>query len=163
MACRRLNVWNSLLGWSSIFLAGMIYAALTLAPRIVLWEQLSRKQAASRERLEELHAQTRQLESIVTALERDSRLVEEIARSEWNVESANDESIVVDSSLRTSFVQDQREPHAEIRPAAYIPWLRAVSVDESLRGKLMLAAIALCFIPILSAPREHRTDAATTE
>jgi cell division protein FtsB len=155
MAMRHFSVWNSLFGWSSIVLAGAIYAVLTLAPRIVLWESLSRERDASRERLEQLHARTQELESLVGALESDPRLVEEIARSEWRIEPVSEEAIAVDSSLAASFSQAARQSDIQpARPAAYVGWLRAISVDESLRGKLMLAAIALCFLPILSAPRQ---------
>jgi cell division protein FtsB len=157
MVRTRLNLWNSLFGWSSILLAGMVYAVLTLAPRIVVWEELSREQAAGRAQLEQLHAQTRQMEEMVATIEREPRILEELARAEWRVESESEETIVVDSSLRTNFSDVSQHPHVNVaKPAAYIDWLKAVSVDESLRGKLMLAAIALCLIPILSAPRDRR-------
>ncbi len=161
MVRRRLNLWNSLLGWSSILLAGGIYAVLTLAPRVVVWEELSREQAAGRQQLEQLHEQTRQMEQMVDTLESDPRILEELARAEWRVESESEETIAVDTSLRTNFADVSHHPRVSVaKPAAYIVWLKAVSVDESLRGKLMLAAIALCLIPILSAPRD-RTPAVT--
>lgn len=157
MVRRRLNLWNSLLGWSSILLAGGIYAVLTLAPRIVTWEELSRKQAAGRLQIEQLHEQTRQMEQMVETLETDPRILEELARAEWRVESESEETIAVDTSLRMSFTDVSQHPRVPVaKAAAYIDWLKAVSVDESLRGKLMLAAIALCLVPILSAPRDRR-------
>ncbi len=158
MVRRPLNIWNSLLGWTSILLAGAIYATLTLSPRIVLSEALTRQHAASRARVDELYLQTQQMERAVDTLESDPRLLEEIARSEWKVESADEETITVDADLQANLAQVATQPSIEMaRPPGYIVWLRSVSRDESLRGKLMLAAIGLSLVAILSAPRDRQT------
>lgn len=160
MVRTRLNLWNSLCGWSCILLAGSVYGVLTLAPRIVAWDELSRQQAAGRAQLEQLHEQTRQMEQMVSTIEREPRILEELARAEWHIPTDSEETIAVDSSLRTNLAGVGQTPKAAVaKPAAWIDWLRAVSFDEALRGKLMLAAVALSLIPILSAPRERRSAA----
>jgi hypothetical protein len=159
MVRTRLNFWNSLLGWSSILLAGLVYAVLTLAPRIVVRDELIRQQSASAVRLEQLHEQTRQMDEIVAAIESDPKILDELARSEWRVETDAEETIAVDSTLQTNLFSLERQPRVEVaKPPAYVVWLQAVGSDESLRGKLMLAAIALCLVAILSAPRERRIN-----
>jgi hypothetical protein len=161
MVGSRFNVWNSVLGWTSILAAALLFAVLTLAPRIVAWEGHSRDQAEAATRIERLHGHVQQMESMVARLESDARLLEELAQLEWRVDSSEEERIAVDSSLQAGSPQVSRQIDYESnRPAAYIQWLRAVSVDESLRAKLMLAAMALSFIPLVTAPRDRRSTTA---
>jgi cell division protein FtsB len=92
----------SLLFWMLLLTAAMLFAAVSLAPKLVTVRSLSLQHHHQQLRLLHLEQQTEQLERVVLALEQDPQFSAEIARLEFDAQRPGEELLPVDDRLQLS-------------------------------------------------------------
>jgi hypothetical protein len=140
----RIGGFVSLLFWLCLVIAIGLYAACTLAPRVVVWAELQARSARNQTELVNLERQAEQLARVAHALERDPTFASELARVELNAARPDGTRIPLPPSLgfdpRTpclvEVVADPFEPW-------YLPASRLVATDAELRWKILGVAAGL--------------------
>lgn len=134
----------SLMFWTALLVAAVLFAAVTLAPRLTTLIDLRDEHYVHQLKLVALEQQTRQLERVVTALERDPDFAAEMARLEFDALRPGEEVIAVDGNLA---LDARQMPPAAAAPetsrAWYLPALQRLASQRDLRHLLLLTAAVL--------------------
>ncbi|QDU38367.1 hypothetical protein Mal4_26940 [Maioricimonas rarisocia] len=135
--------------WLCLFLAAAMYACAAVAPRADEWSGLRRQSLEVRYQLVELQRTNRHLEKLCDELEHNPDFVAELARYDMDATRAGDGRLSVDPSLGF----DPRVPVAGPEPPAelfadpwYIPWLRRLADDTTLRRRWLGTITGLVFV-----------------
>jgi hypothetical protein len=147
----------SLLFWLCLFLAGAMYAAVALSPKLLAWASLRDEHYGNQVRLVELEKQVKYLGRVVDALEDDPEFAAQLARVDFDASRPGDERITVDPSLSLD-ARDESRPRATVdRTAWYLPLLRQFADRPEFRRALLTIAAALSifsFAFLQEAPSE---------
>lgn len=140
----RLGWATSLLFWVCLFLAGGLYAAVALSPKLLAYLALEREFSANQWRLVALDRQVSHLEKVIEAQTHDPAFVREQARSAFDVASPDELRIPVDRHLRLNIEAAALEPQLPPRTHPwYAPLFSAVARSHELGNALLGAAAAL--------------------
>ena len=90
----------TLLCWGTLVVAGMLFAAVVLAPKFATQHQLQTRFAENQLRLVELERQAAELERLVHALENDPHFAAELAKLDFAPADSGEEQIAVSAELR---------------------------------------------------------------
>jgi|AP95_1055475.scaffolds.fasta_scaffold123903_1 hypothetical protein len=140
----------SLLFWGLLLLAGVLYGAVSLAPKLLINAELDTRYRKVQSQLVGLEQRVTELRYITLALENDPRILQELARIDLDAASPDEERIHLPAELTLqSRVTDFRSNAPEVTRAWYLPILRAFAENERLRLTSLLSAAALVIIAFL--------------
>jgi hypothetical protein len=130
--------------WACLLIAAALYAPCVLADRIVGWSDLRQEYERRQAELVAAQQQVRHLQRVAAALEADAEFSAQVARAELGAAPAGTQRIVLPPELNN----DPRIPPASAvaeppREPWYVPSLRLVAGDASLRRNLLIAAAAV--------------------
>lgn len=140
----------SLTFWSVLLLDAMLFAVLSLSPRLVEWSELRTRYSANARRADILEAEIRHLRRVEWALENDPAFLERVAGHDFDAHRAGGKQIPVSESLGF----DPRVPAthpAPIQPseAWWTPLLRSIAAPGPLRQRLTWLTVAICLFAFL--------------
>ncbi len=128
--------------------AATLFAAVSLAPKLVTVRTLSLQHHHQQLRLLHLEHQAEQLERVVLALEQDPQFSAEIARLEFDAQRPGEELLPVDDRLQLTPVgQTVWKPvPAALADDPWLPSLLRLTTDETLRLGLLTASAAIVLV-----------------
>jgi cell division protein FtsB len=137
--------WGSALGsflfWLCLFVAAGCYAAVVLAPKLVVFESLEAEHAANQWRLVALEKQVAGLRKMIAAAKNDPAFVRELARSDFEIAHPDEQRIPVDSHLTLQIGGSRAEvPARRTSLPAYAPLLEWLATSRRLGDLLLVAA-----------------------
>ena len=137
----------SLLFWSTLLAASLLFAAVSLSPKLLEMLRLQDDYDSTQFRLVQVEQQNEQLQRVVEAIRRDKDFAAEMTRIEFDAVRRDEEIIPVDADLRLSprELGNLRSP-AMIPRAWYRPLLVPFVENDSLRMSLLGTAAALVVI-----------------
>src|SRR5260221_9799947 len=91
---------TSLAFWLCLFAAAALYGTVTLSPKLLAFLTLTRQYQANQWKLVSVEKQVGHLQKVIDAQKNDPAFVREQARCDFDVASADDERIPVESHLR---------------------------------------------------------------
>lgn len=137
----------SFLSWAMILTATALYAAVSLAPKLVNWSELRSEYRRTQSQLVYLEQQVSDVEKIVQTLEEKPELLEELARVDLDTVKSDEERIPVGAELTLqSRVTMQRNYEPDVTRAWYVPILSAFATNTRLRTVSLIVAAALVVI-----------------
>lgn len=116
--------------WMCLFSSAFLFAAVSLAPRIVEWHASELESLERQQRLIGLERRIQQLEKIAYALEFDPEFRNELARND----------VSAGELMQTDF----DTPNIPLTVPWYIPVFRALAVAGGWRRRLLWIAGGLC-------------------
>lgn len=130
--------------WIALLVAGGMYAAVALSPKLVAYFNLRNDHYRTQVKLVTLQRRVTYLKRVMQALENDPEFAAEQARVELGAGRPGDERIEVDSRWHFS-------PDSEFDPSAfrknilpwYLPILKVLATNEPIRRGLLIAAACL--------------------
>jgi len=130
--------------WIALLIAGGMYAAVALSPKLLAYLNLRNDHYRTQVKLVTLERRVTYLKRVMQALENDPEFAAEQARVELGAERPGDERIEVDSRWHFS-------PDSDFDPSAFrksiLPWytpiLKVVATNEPMRRGLLIAAACL--------------------
>jgi hypothetical protein len=141
-------VWSgllSLLFWTCLLTAAVLYAGVALAPKIVAWRAWDRQHRANQLELVALESKTTQLEQVIAALKNDPQFAAELVRLEFDAQAPGEEVLPVSGSLTFHpHAKDAEAAHAvAVRAQRWDPWIDALATQPMLRRGCLAAAAGL--------------------
>jgi len=144
---RAIEWISSLLFWSQLLLAVGLYAAVALAPKALVWEKLRADYLKTQSQLVNLEQQVDEVKKVVTALERDPRLIQELARIDLDATRPGEEKMELGSDLILQSGITQKRVHAlEVSRPWYFPLLSTFAENTKLRTTSLTVAASLVLI-----------------
>lgn len=130
--------------WGTMLVAGGLYAAVALSPKLIVYLHLRDEHYRTQVELVTLEHRVLYLKKVMHALENDPEFAAEHARVELGAERPGDERIAVDERLHFT-------PDAEFDPSVFqtsiLPWytplLEVFATDRKTRQGLLIAAVSL--------------------
>ncbi|MDQ3333522.1 MAG: hypothetical protein M3552_23230, partial [Planctomycetota bacterium] len=99
--------WGETLAfWGALLIAGGLFAAVALAPKLETLAELKLRYAENQHRLVAMERQANELQSVADALEHDPAFASELAKLEFAAGRRGDESIAVAAELRLGGQRD---------------------------------------------------------
>lgn len=130
--------------WSCLLAAGGMFSAVSLAPRVVVREQLERESAARQSELLTLAQEIGRLELVARGLAEDSPLAASVARNELQRSPAGVRAIPVPERLRHDPRDAAPEPvDVTYEEPLYLPVLQSLAQSPVRRLRWSLAAAGL--------------------
>ncbi len=137
----------SLLFWTQLLIAALLYATVALAPKVNTLLNLSADSQSLKSQLVDLEHQVTDMKKVTEALEHDPRMLEELARLNLDVTRPGEESIPVGSEL---MLQSEMTRPRTLPPEFERPWyvsvVEAFATNHSLRNSLLFGAAVLVLI-----------------
>lgn len=144
---RGRSVGVSVLFWSSLFLAGTLYAAVALSPKVLAWKTLQRERYNHQVRLVTLEWQTRYLKRVVQAFETDPEFAAEQARIDFDANRPGEERIAVDPSLSLDSRQFEPVfPQQNVSSQWYLIGFDAIASSRQLQRSMLTAAALITIL-----------------
>ncbi len=138
---------SSLLFWSQLLLAVALYAAVSLAPKLLVYVDLQNDFVKTQSQLVYLEQQVDELKKVVETLERDPRMIQELARIDLDAARPGEERIALSPDLKVQSRITQQRVHApEVTRAWYMPLLTTFAQNHQLRTSCLCVAAALVLI-----------------
>ena len=135
---------TSLAFWLCLFAAAALYGTVTLSPKLLAFLTLTRQYQANQWKLVSVEKQVGHLQKVIDAQKNDPAFVREQARCDFDVASADDERIPVESHLRLNI--GTGNPDLQVVPAElpwYSPLLAVVARSRNVSNTLLGIAAAL--------------------
>ena len=137
----------AVLFWITILIAGVLYAAVALSPKLLVYLNLRDEHYQTQVKLVTLERRVGYLKRVMHALEHDPEFAAEQARVELGLNRPGDEQIAVDSSLHFT-------PDADFDPSVFresiLPWyaplLEVFAQNQKTRRGLLIAAVCLMML-----------------
>jgi len=150
----------SLAFWGTLLVAGILFAAVSLAPKLKTLGDLREEYAANQRRLVALERQADELERVAEALEHDPAFAAELAKVEFAAGRPGRERIVVPADLRLG-AETAPSPVPSATPVrsplpAFV--LEPLATHGGLRMTLLATAATLVLVAFLVL---HEEQAAT--
>lgn len=144
---RAIEWISSLLFWGQLLLALGLYAAVALSPKALVWEKLRADFLKTQSQLVNLEQQVDEVKKVVTALERDPQLMNELARIDLDATRPGEERLSLSSDLTLQSRITQQRPHTtEVSRAWYFPLLSTFAENTKLRTTSLTVAASLVLI-----------------
>ena len=138
---------TAFLFWGQLLIAVGLYAAVSLSPKLLVHSKLETDFLKTQSQLVNLEQQVDELKKVVTALENDPRIIQELARIEIDAVRPGEERISLSSDLTLQSRLTQKRSHAtEFTRAWYQPLLSIFAEDHQLRTTSLAVAAALVLI-----------------
>ena len=137
----------SLAFWTSLLVATLLYAAVTLAPKVVAYVDLRDSHYRNQVDLVALERDVNHLEKVEEALEHDPQFAAELARINFDAVHPGEERIAVDRALNLDATPSPPPPGRRsdyLDP--YLPHLRLIAGDSSMRTKALAAAATITIV-----------------
>lgn len=143
--------------WATLLAAGVLFAAVSLAPKLKALAGLDADYAANQLRLVELERQAIELEKVAGALEHDPAFAAELAKLEFATGSEGGERIAVSEELRLGGTEPKTPAAAPVVPQSVLPpeLLEPLSSRRGLRAALLATAAGLVLIAFLFLNEEQ--------
>lgn len=139
--------------WGTLLAAGMLFAAVSFAPKLKRLADLDAEYAANQLRLVEMERQAIGLEKVVEALEHDPAFAAELARLEFAAGRSGEERITVPEELRLGAGDGSRATKPVMptggRWAVPPALLGPAATHGGVRATLLAAAAALVLVAFL--------------
>lgn len=133
--------------WCCLCGAAVLFASVTLAPKLVLWHELEIETLDQQQQLVQLERQVQHLDKVVFSLEHDRRFQSELAQREMGRSPSGEELISVDPSLRVDMrLPEIESPNVPLVVPWYVPILRALATPTDWRRRLLWGAAGLCVL-----------------
>jgi cell division protein FtsB len=154
------TVWSgcvSLLFWMCLVTAAALYAGVSLAPKLVAWQDWERQYQANQLELVTLEARSTQLEQVVAALKDDPQFAAELVRQEFDAQVPGEEVIPVSHGLsfHPRATAEDIIPPAALRPQPWEPYVTALATQQPLRRALLGTAAALVILGFTFLHDQH--------
>lgn len=151
----------SLLFWLCLLAAAMLFASVTLAPKVLEQARLKNEFDAGQHRLVQIEQQNEQLERVVGAIREDPEFAAEMTRIEFDAVRPDEEIIPVEPSLKLGPQLAMPRPVVPVPATWYQPYLTPLATDVVLRQRLLIGAALLVIVSFtwfqpVSAKRLHR-------
>ncbi len=144
---RAIEWISSLLFWGQLLLAVGLYAAVALAPKTLVWEKLRADYLKTQSQLVNLEQQVGEVKKVVTALEHDPKLIQELARIDLDATRPGEEKMELGSDLiLQSGITQKRVHQTEVTRAWYFPLLATFAENKKLRTTSLTVAASLVLI-----------------
>ncbi|MFN0051167.1 MAG: septum formation initiator family protein [Planctomycetales bacterium] len=136
----------SVVFWTCLFVAGGLYGAVVLSPKLLAHAALQAQFSSNQWRLVELERQVERLEAVVAAQRNDPSFIREQARSDFSVSAPDEQRIPVEShlTLRIGQVRTERtsSPPASPLPIPLLKWI----TESRKTSNLLLCTAALLVV-----------------
>lgn len=133
----------SLLFWLVLLTAGGCYAAVALAPKLVVWRDWDRRHRENQLELVALESRCTQLEQVIAALKHDPQFAAEMVRLEFDALAPGEEVIPVGRALALQPPAQEPVPRSHVAWEVGDPWLSALASEPTLRRVLLVSAAIL--------------------
>lgn len=144
---RAIEWISSLLFWGQLLLAVGLYAAVALAPKALVWEKLRADYLKTQSQLVNLEQQVDEVKKVVTALERDPSLIQELARIDLDATRPGEEKMELGADLiLQSGITQKRVHQTEVTRSWYFPLLATFAENVKLRTTSLTVAASLVLI-----------------
>lgn len=138
---------SSLLFWSQLMIAVGLYAAVSLSPKLLVSVNLQMDFVKAQSQLVHLEQQVDELKKVVDTLERDPRMIQELARIDLDAARPGEERIALSPDLKLqSRITQQRIHTPEVTRAWYMPLLTTFAENRQLRTSCLCVAATLVLI-----------------
>jgi cell division protein FtsB len=137
----------SLMFWLCLLAACLLFALVSLSPKLLVYLQLRSQFDANQRRLVGLEQQADQLERVIDAIKTDAEFSAELTRIEFDAVRPDEEVIPVDMALKLD-ARAVETPLAE-SPAVhewYEPHVKTLASDQRLRMSLLGSATLLIIL-----------------
>lgn len=133
---------SSIAFWVCLSFSAALYAAVSLAPKLLTCVELGQQQHVNQLRLVALEEDDRRVERIIAALKDDPRYARELARQDFAAEPSSEENrIHLDPEL--SVEARPAAPQVEVQEPElpwYTPFVALVARDTGLATSLLIVA-----------------------
>jgi len=137
----------SLLFWGLLLIAGVLYGAVSLAPKLLIHSELDARYRKAQSQLVGLEQRVTELRDITQALENDPRILQELARIDLDAAGPDEERIMLPAELTLqSRVTELPSNAPDVTRVWYLPILRAFAENRRLRLTSLLSAATLVII-----------------
>lgn len=138
---------SSLLFWTQLLIAVALYAVVSLSPKLMMFVNLRTDYVKAQSQLINLEQQVEELKKVVTALEGDPRILNELARIEVDASRPGEQSITLSPELTLqSRITQQRVHTPDVALAWYEPLLATFVENRQLRTTCLSVAAALILL-----------------
>jgi cell division protein FtsB len=155
---------TSLAFWFSLLVAVLLYASVTLSPKALVYLEFRDSHHANQVQLVELEREVGHLEKTADALQHDPNFAAEMARIHFDAVRPGEERIPVDQKLHLDARVPAAAPASRVdRLTPYLPYLRTLAGDSSIRMSCLAAAatitiVAFTFFQTPSPAERHSED-----
>lgn len=136
----------SLAFWLCLFVASVLFASVTLAPRLAAHIELKQEYSANQVELVGMESRMQYLERVAEALKTDPHFAAEVARIDFDAARPGDERIAVDKSLSLSAPKYDPLPDEVETAPWYEPLARFLAKSAALRPLTLLVAGSLVIV-----------------
>jgi len=137
--------------------SAVLFASVSLAPRLVEWHELKLSTLDRQQQLVEVEQHIQHLEKVVQALEHDPHFQAEIVRREIGA-PAEGESIPLEKSLTVDLmVPNVSAPNIPLVTPWYIPILKALSVPSDWRRRVLWVSAGFCLFAFVALREREQT------
>lgn len=130
--------------WLCLLGSAALYAPCALASRVVAWVEQRQKYERNQAELVGVQRQVQHLQRVAGALEADPEFAAQLARAELGGARVGTRVVELPAELA---IDPRLPPPAQLIEVSaapwYLPWLRRLAADESLRRRLLLASAGL--------------------
>jgi len=135
------SAFSSVFFWVCLFVAAGCYAAVVLAPKLIVFETLEAEHAANQWRLVALEKQVDGLRKVIAAAQNDPAFLREMARSDFAVAHPDEQRIAVDAHLTLQIGGNRSQvPVRRATLPAYAPLLQWFAGSRRMGDLLLVAA-----------------------
>ena len=144
---RAIEWISSILFWAQLLLAVGLYAAVALAPKLLVAEKLQSDYRKIQSQLVNLEQQVDEVKKVVTALEKDPKLMQELARVDLDAVRPGEERLSLSPDLvLQSGITQARMHETEVSRPWYFPLLAIFAENVKLRTTSLAVAASLVLI-----------------
>ena len=147
----------SLVFWLFLFAAGILFAIVSLSPKLLVYLQLRSQFDVNQRRLVMLEQQAEQLRRVINAIRTDTDFAAELTRIEFDAVLPGEEVIPVDSALKLD-ARSVETPLPDFPAASewYEPLVNHLASDHELRMGFLACAMLLVIVSFtLLQPMNH--------
>jgi len=142
-----LQWFVSFLFWGQLLVAGVLYGCVSMAPKMSAYVALDDEYVTAQTELVQLERQVLELKKITESLERDSGLLEELARIDLDATRPGEEQIPLQDNLTLqSRITKQYVATSQSTTQWYSPFLTAFATDHQLRMMSLFVAAGLVLV-----------------
>ena len=143
--------------WMCLLSSAALFASVSLAPRLVEWNDLHLSTLDRQQQLIEIEQHVQHLEKVVHALEFDPHFLSEVTRREIGSPSAG-ELIPLEKSLTIDVTRPAlNAPNVPLVVPWYIPILKTLAVPSDWRRRVLWVSAALCLLAFVGLREREQT------
>jgi cell division protein FtsB len=133
--------------WLLLLIVTVLYGAVALAPKLLIFSDLNDDAAQLQARLVHLERQVNELRKVVDLLENDPQVIRELARIDLDAAQPDEERIAIGPELILQSRLTTPSPlTAEVTRAWYSPFLKSFATNHKLRVTSLSVAAVLVLV-----------------